>query len=125
VQEPSQRIYKEEHKIQITCKYTYIQSLPKKWIKELHHEVGDQVMLVLEPESDSLSMFIGAEKAGASNAFAEDLIDIFSDEGVETLKRKIVSIYLADYTTIYLKIESRTRMSSPLLMQLEIYCRTI
>jgi hypothetical protein len=71
-------------------------------------------MLVREPESDSLSMFIGAEKVAASNALEEGLINIFSDEGVGTLKRKIVSIYLSDYTTIYSKIESRTRMSSPL-----------
>jgi hypothetical protein len=114
VQQPSQSINREDHKIQITCKYTYIQSLPKKWIKELYFEVWGQVMLVREPESDSLSMFIGAEKVAASNALEEGLINIFSDEGVETLKRKIVSIYLSDYTTVYSKIESRTRMSSPL-----------
>jgi hypothetical protein len=82
--------------------------------KRMHLEVGDQVMLVRGPESDSLSMFIGTEKAAASNAFEEDLINIFSDESVETLKRRIVSIYLAGYTTISLKIESRTRMRSPL-----------
>jgi hypothetical protein len=69
-------------------------------------------MLVRGPESDSLSMFIGTEKAAASNAFEEeDLINIFSDESVETLKRKIVSTYLAGYTTISLEIESRTRIS--------------
>ena len=72
-------------------------------------------MLVQGPESDSLSMFIGTEKAAASNAFEEeDLINIFSDESVETLKRKIVSTYLAGYTTISVEIESRTCMRSPL-----------
>jgi hypothetical protein len=79
--------------------------LPKKWIKEMHLEVGDQVILVRGPESDSLSMFMGTEKAAAaSNAFEEDLINIFSDESVGIFKRKIVSIYLAGYTTISLKI---------------------
>ena len=71
-------------------------------------------MLVRGPESDSFSMCIGTEKAAASNAFEEDQINIFSDESVGRLKRKIVSIYLAGYTTISLKIESRTRMRSSL-----------
>jgi hypothetical protein len=82
--------------------------------KRMHLEVGDQVMLVRGPESDSLSMFMGTEKAAAANAFEEDLINIFSDESVGIFKRMIVSIYLAGYTTSSLKIESRTRMRSPL-----------
>jgi phosphate uptake regulator len=97
--------HKEVRKIQVTGKSTYILSLPKKWIKEMHIGAGDQVTLVHEADSNSLSMIAGSGRATVTGLEGAT-ITISPKEGPETLKRKVVSTYLAGYSTIRLKIVS-------------------
>jgi phosphate uptake regulator len=95
---------KEVRKIQLTGRSTYILSLPKKWIKEMNIEAGDQVTLVHEPLTNSLSMLTGNIPSLIGREGAT--INISPKEGHETLKRKIVSVYLAGYTAIHLQVKS-------------------
>ena len=96
---------KEVRKIQLTGKSTYILSLPKKWIKEMHIGAGDQVTLIHEPDSNSLSIITGSGRPSSTGLEAAT-ITISPKEGPETIKRKVVSMYLAGYSTIHLKIVS-------------------
>ena len=104
---------KEVRKIQLTGKSTYILSLPKKWIKEMDIGAGDQVTLIHEPHSNSLSMLAGNIPAliGLEGA----TINISPKEGPESLKRKVVSVYLAGYAAIHLQV--KTGRISPVLRE--------
>lgn len=95
---------KEVRKIQLTGKSTYVLSLPKKWIKEMDIRAGDPVTLIHEPLSNSLSMLAGniPSMIGLEGA----TINISPNEGPETLKRKVVSVYLAGYSAIHLQVKS-------------------
>ena len=98
--------HKEVRKIQLTGKSTFILSLPKKWIKEMHIGAGDQVTLVHEPDSNSLSMIVGAGRLSSATGFEGATVVISPKEGPETLKRKVVSMYLAGYSIIHLKAKA-------------------
>ncbi|MEO9320308.1 MAG: phosphate uptake regulator PhoU [Nitrososphaera sp.] len=103
--------HKEVRKVQFTGRSTYVLSLPKKWIEEMHIRPGDQVTLVRETDN-SLSIVPVAAAAGA-DILAEATAIITPNEGSSTLKRKVVSMYLAGYNIINLKLKSG-RISPPL-----------
>jgi phosphate uptake regulator len=93
----------EVRKIQYTGRSTYILSLPKKWISEMSLKAGDSVTVIREA-NHSLSIFPTSLRATASTHEAHSLIAM--EDGENTLKRKVVSMYLMGYNVINLKSKS-------------------
>jgi phosphate uptake regulator len=94
---------REVRKVQFTGRSTYVLSLPKKWIEEMHVKAGDQVTLLRE-HGNSLSVIPVSD--GLSESPSEVTSVIMPSEGSNTLKRKVVSMYLAGYNIIRLKMKS-------------------
>ena len=95
--------HKEVRKVQFTGRSTYVLSLPKKWIEEMHLKAGDQVTLVRELDN---SLSVVPVTSGPSESLSEVTAVVTSNEGSSTLKRKVVSMYLAGYNIIHLKLKS-------------------
>jgi phosphate uptake regulator len=75
---------------------TYVLSLPKKWINSMHLHIGDQVSIIKNP-NNSLSLFpIDAMKAEAVRSRTV----ISQKDSIDSIKRKIVAMYLAGYHII-------------------------
>lgn len=98
--------YREIRKIQLTGKSTFILSLPKKWIKEMHLAPGDQVALVRDPDTNYVSMIVDSGKTKTSTLTGAATVFVLSKDGPEALKRKIIAMYLAGYTIINLRAKS-------------------
>lgn len=91
----------EVRKIQFTGKSTYVLSLPKKWVSELHLKPGDPVTIIREPDN-TLSIISDITRSSIE-AIDEATVQVLRDENANSLKRKIVSMYLAGYNIINLK----------------------
>ncbi|AFU60486.1 phosphate update regulator [Candidatus Nitrososphaera gargensis Ga9.2] len=94
--------YKEVRKVQFTGRSTYVLSLPKKWIEEMHLHAGDQVTIARELDN---SLSVVPVALGSSDSLSEATAIILPSEGSSTLKRKVVSMYLAGYNIIHLKLK--------------------
>ncbi len=66
-------------------------------------KAGDQVTLVRELDN---SLSVVPVAAGSSDSLSEVTATIMPTEGSNTLKRKVVSMYLAGYNIIHLKLKS-------------------
>src|SRR6476469_4917691 len=82
-------------KIQFTGRSTYILSLPKKWIEEMNLKAGDHVS-ISRGSNNSLCITPEQEKR-LQDSTNEVSTQVLIDEGPNTLKRKIVSMYLSGY----------------------------
>ena len=91
----------EVRKIQFTGKSTYVLSLPKKWVNELNLKPGDPVTIIREPDN-TLSIVSDITRSSLE-AVDEATVQVLRDENANSLKRKIVSMYLAGYNIINLK----------------------
>lgn len=100
-------------KIQFTGKSTYILSLPKKWVNDLNLKSGDPLKVVREPDN-SLSIISDVTRFSYDSQ-EESTIYIPKDETVNSLKRKLVSIYLSGFNVINLK--NRTGRIDPNLRE--------
>ncbi|MFL6328134.1 MAG: AbrB/MazE/SpoVT family DNA-binding domain-containing protein, partial [Nitrososphaeraceae archaeon] len=98
----------EVRKIQFTGRSTYILSLPKKWMEEMHLKPGDPVNLTREA-NNSLLIIPHAERN--SNMTNEAIAIVLEKENVNSLQRKVISIYLSGYNIIHLK--SKTGRINP------------
>jgi phosphate uptake regulator len=98
----------EVRKIQFTGRSTYILSLPKRWMNEMHLKAGDPVTIVRE-SNNSLSIIPNAERR--PNSANEATAIVLQNESGSSLKRKVVSMYLAGYPIMHLK--SKTGRISP------------
>jgi phosphate uptake regulator len=94
---------KEVRKVQFTGRSTYVLSLPKKWVEELHLKAGDQVTLMRELDN---SLSIAPIAAGRSESISEVTAVISPNENSNAIKRKVVSMYLAGYNIIHLKFKA-------------------
>jgi phosphate uptake regulator len=95
---------REVRKVQFTGRSTYVLSLPKKWVEEMHLRAGDQVTLVRETDN---SLSIVPTSTGPIEPLAEaTAIIMAASEGENSLKRKVVSMYLAGYNIIHLKLKA-------------------
>src|SRR5918993_83321 len=95
--------HREVRKVQFTGKSTYVLSLPKRWIEEMHLKAGDQVALIRELDNSlSILPFI----SGLRESVNEVTAIILPDDSSSTVKRKVVSMYLAGYDIIHLKLKS-------------------
>ena len=95
--------HKEVRKVQFTGRSTYVLSLPKKWIEEMHLKAGDQVTLMRELDNSLSIVPIAAEP---SESLSEVTAIIGAGVGSSTHKRKVVSMDLAGYNIIHLKLKS-------------------
>jgi phosphate uptake regulator len=95
--------HREVRKVQFTGRSTYVLSLPKKWIEEMHLRAGDQVTLVRENDN---SLSIVPTNTGPADTLSEATAIITSNEGESSLRRKVVSMYLAGYNIIHLKLKA-------------------
>ncbi len=95
--------HREIRKVQFTGKSTYVLSLPKRWIEEMHLKAGDQVALIRELDNSlSILPFI----SGLQESVNEVTAIVLPDDSSSTVKRKVVSMYLAGYDIIHLKLKS-------------------
>ena len=95
--------HREIRKVQFTGKSTYVLSLPKSWIEEMHLNAGDQVALIRETDNSlSILPFI----SGLRDSLNQVTAVVLSDDSSSTVKRKVVSLYLAGYDIIHLKLKS-------------------
>jgi phosphate uptake regulator len=100
---------REVRKIQFTGKSTYILSLPKKWIEEMHLNAGDQVTLVRESDN---SLAILPEAGKKPDVIDQATAILSPKESANTLRRKVVAMYLAGHSIIHLKVKSGRILSS-------------
>ncbi len=98
---------REVRKIQITGKTTYIVSLPKKWVKDLGLTNGSLVTMIIQP-NNSLLLLPDIVK---STKTEEVTLMIPNNKSGESLKRRIISTYLAGYNIIHIK--SKDGMITP------------
>jgi phosphate uptake regulator len=95
--------HREIRTVQFTGKSTYVLSLPKSWIEEMHLNAGDQVALIRETDNSlSILPFI----SGLRDSLNEVNAIVLPDDSSSTVKRKVVSMYLAGYDIIHLKLKS-------------------
>jgi phosphate uptake regulator len=99
---------REVRKIQFTGRSTFILSLPKNWMKEMQLKAGDLVSVVREA-NNSLSIIPNDTRALSSTLEATTIVS--DRENSNSLKRKVISIYLSGYNTIHLK--SKTGRINP------------
>lgn len=86
--------------MQLSGGSTYIISLPKSWIEELKIKVGENVTII-KNANQSLTL-IPKEKNNQSEKSTAIIPSSQKDSG-ETIKRKVISAYLAGYKTIKIK----------------------
>lgn len=95
--------HREVRKVQFTGRSTYVLSLPKKWVEEMRVKAGDQVTLVREHDNSLSVIPVSASQAESPS---EVTAVVSPGEGSATLRRKVVSMYLAGYNIIHLKLKS-------------------
>src|SRR5215210_1318885 len=95
--------HKDVRKVQFTGRSTYVLSLPKRWIEEMHVKAGDRVTLIRELDN---SLSIVPIFTGIKESPNEVTAVVSPTESGNTLRRKVVSIYLAGYNIIHLKLKS-------------------
>jgi len=88
---------KQLRRLQVTGGSTYTVSLPKTWIEELKLKKNSNVTLV-KNRNDSITLF-QEEKSKKTNAVAL----IGKSDSKESIRRKIIAIYLSGYKTIEIK----------------------
>jgi phosphate uptake regulator len=93
----------EIRKIQFTGRSTYILSLPKRWMSEMRLKAGDPVTIVREANN---YLCIIPSAVRSSSTVDEAISTVLNNESSNTLKRKVVSMYLAGYNIIHLKAKT-------------------
>jgi phosphate uptake regulator len=89
---------RQRRKLQLTGVSTYVVSLPKKWITDLKMKIGDEVTLIKNP-NNSITLLSTMDNFEAKKS----IIEISKDDSEESLKRKIIAIYLAGYKIIEIR----------------------
>ena len=89
---------RQRRKLQLAGGSTYVVSLPKKWIDDLKMKIGDEVTLIKNP-NNSLTLLFTMDEFEAKKS----IIEISKDDSEESLKRKIIAIYLAGYKIIIVR----------------------
>lgn len=104
---------REVRKVQFTGRSTYVLSLPKRWVEEMRLRAGDQVTLVREADN-SLSIIPMSAAGNPAESLSQATATIAPNEGASTLRRKVVSMYLAGYNIIHLKLRAGSRINPAL-----------
>ena len=93
----------EVRRIQFTGRSTYILSLPKKWMNEMNLKAGDLVNIVRDTNH---SLSIVPNSLRPAESLNEATAVITHTESENSLKRKVISMYLAGYNIMHLKAKS-------------------
>jgi len=88
---------KQTRRLQVTGGSTYIVSLPKDWIDELQLKKNSNVTLV-KNRNESITLF-QEEQSKKTHAIAL----IGKSDSKESIRRKIIAMYLSGYKTIEIK----------------------
>ena len=88
---------KQTRRLQVTGGSTYTVSLPKDWIDELQLKKNSNIILV-KNRNDSITLF-QEEQSKKTNATAL----IGKNDSKESIRRKIIAMYLSGYKTIEIK----------------------
>lgn len=89
----------ETRKIQFTGKSSYIVSLPKRWVTDLGLRQGDQIRL---QRHGAAGLHVLPVKHQAASAHKEDAyIEIADDEQIQTVVRKLISLYFLGFRMIH------------------------
>ncbi len=103
----SKASFEETRRMQLTGRSTYIVSLPKKWVKEMKLNAGDQ--LVIKRQSESALLIMPKSKKIAPEKDVS--LKVSSKDNPDAIARKIISLYLIGFNTIKL-IAENDRISS-------------
>jgi phosphate uptake regulator len=87
---------KQTRRIQISGGSTYTISLPKKWIDELGIKNGDN-MTIIKNANRSMTLFPGLDSEKTTK---KAIFTISQKDSEESIRRKIVALYLTGYKTI-------------------------
>jgi phosphate uptake regulator len=87
---------KQTRRIQISGGSTYTISLPKKWIDELGIKNGDN-MTIIKNANRSMTLFPGLDTEKPSKKV---IITISQKDSAESIRRKIIALYLTGHKTI-------------------------
>lgn len=87
---------KQTRRIQISGGSTYTISLPKKWVDELGIKNGDN-MTIIKNSNRSMTVFLGLDSEKQAK---KAIFTISQKDSEESIKRKIIALYLAGYKTI-------------------------
>ena len=90
---------RQTRKIQLSGGSTYIISLPKNWIEELKIKVGENITIV-KNSNQSLTLF--PREQDDKKKTTAVIYSSQKDSG-ESVKRKIIAVYLAGYKIIQIK----------------------
>lgn len=87
---------KQIRRVQISGGSTYTISLPKKWIDELRIKNGDN-MTIIKNANRSMTLFPSLDTEKLSK---KAILAISQKDSEESIRRKIVALYLSGYKTI-------------------------
>ena len=88
---------KEVRKLQLVGGSTYVLSLPKKWVDDMHLQTGDPVSII-KNANNSLSLLPTSNSK--STKISKSKATIGHKDSIETIQRKIIAMYLAGYQII-------------------------
>ena len=93
-------------KIQFTGKSTYMLSLPKKWVHEINLKAGDPVTIIRKSDQTLSILPNMVERDMSYNNEVTALM--LQEESGNSLKRKIISVYLSGHNIISLRSKTKT-----------------
>lgn len=96
----------ETRKVQFTGGSTYIISLPKGWITQNQLKKGSFIKL-REEEGGLLTIIPLGSNIAVEKHLDAASIKVSSNDDIETIRRKIVSAYLAGYNSIHIKTDKQ------------------
>lgn len=101
----------EIRRIQLTGGSTYTLSLPKNWVEEMDLDAGNGMVV----DEQGSSLVLSPAKMSEEKGSKEIKIEIGSDESLDAINRKILSLYLVGYSLIEVvpegdRIESSQRV---------------
>jgi len=99
----------ETRKLQLTGGATYTISMPKDWITEMNLKKGDALLLNRQKDGTIL-IFPRSIRKPEKAALA--VVGVSVGDKVDTIIRKIVSLYLVGYETIEIRCEDKGITSS-------------
>lgn len=88
--------FKQNRKLQISGGSTYIVSIPRSWVEMMSLKAGDSVSMV-KNENNSLTVFPASDGTNGEQAAS---IVVGPNDSDESIRRKIVAMYLAGYKSI-------------------------
>jgi len=86
-------------RIQLTGKSTYIVSLPRRWVKDVHLDRGETLTII--PQQDKTLLIVPRNVKKPEKPTAET-IEVTSKDNPNSIIRKLVALYLIGYNTIHI-----------------------